>query len=138
MIKRWSALAVAFLLMTSLSSCSFFDTDNRFVGGELLDDDMMSEIKEEIFGSEIESSSDSDIEESSVNDDEDYETLDSEENNESYDGLVYWTKSGSVWHTYEDCGSLKNSNNVFSGSVDEAIESGKNKLCSRCEDRDKS
>lgn len=135
MIKRWSALAVAFLLMTSLSSCSFFDTDNRFVGGELLDDDMMSEIKEEIFGSEIESTGDIDIEESSVNDDE---TLDSEENNEVYDGPVYWTKSGSVWHTYEDCGSLKNSNNVFSGSVDEAIESGKKKLCSRCEDRDKS
>jgi hypothetical protein len=46
--------------------------------------------------------------------------------------VVYWTKNGSVWHTYRDCGHLSKSKEVESGSVEKAVEAGKEKLCSAC------
>ncbi len=46
-------------------------------------------------------------------------------------GVVYWTKSGTVWHTRKECGHIKNSE-VISGTVDEAEEAGKIRLCSSC------
>ena len=51
--------------------------------------------------------------------------------------LVYWTANGSVWHTFKDCGHLKNSKSIESGSIEKAIESGKAKLCSTCEKRER-
>ncbi len=45
------------------------------------------------------------------------------------DDTVYWTASGSVWHTHADCGYLRNSVSVQKGTVE---ASGKGKLCSAC------
>lgn len=46
-------------------------------------------------------------------------------------GIVYWTKNGTVWHTVKECGHIKNSE-AISGTVDEAKEAGKTRLCSSC------
>lgn len=46
-------------------------------------------------------------------------------------GIVYWTKNGTVWHTRKECGHIKNSE-VISGTVSEAEEAGKTRLCSSC------
>ena len=46
-------------------------------------------------------------------------------------GIVYWTKSGGVWHSSRDCRYIKNSE-VESGSVDDAIAAGKERVCSSC------
>ena len=48
--------------------------------------------------------------------------------------LVYWTKSGSVWHESLSCPSLANSvkDNIFCGSSDEAIAAGKERACKKC------
>ena len=48
---------------------------------------------------------------------------------------VYWTKGGEVWHLFKDCGHLKNSKSILSGSVEDAIENGKEKVCSACSKR---
>lgn len=137
MIKRFSILTAAFLLILSLTSCSLLDTEDRFVGGKMLDDEMMSEIREEIFGSG----------DKGVGNPENPggapsmggENLENEDKGDVDNGkTVYWTKSGTVWHIYSDCGSLKNAIEVFSGSVDEAREKGKEKLCSKCEGREDS
>ena len=48
---------------------------------------------------------------------------------------VYWTKGGEVWHLFKDCGYLKNSKSILSGSVEEAIENGKEKVCTSCSKR---
>lgn len=48
------------------------------------------------------------------------------------DGTVYWTKSGSVYHSHEDCSHLRNSKSVLSGTVEEAEAAGKPRLCSTC------
>ena len=71
-----------------------------------------------------------DIEESSI------EIEESEHETETPPAqTVYWTKSGTVWHLFEDCGYLKGSTSILSGSVEKAIEEGKLKLCSSCSKR---
>ena len=52
-------------------------------------------------------------------------------------GEVYWTQFGKVYHTHEDCGSLNNSDSLYHGSVDAAIEAGRTRICSFCAKKDK-
>ena len=49
--------------------------------------------------------------------------------------LVYWTKSGGVYHYYEDCGHLDHSIELFSGTSVAAIEAGKTRMCKTCYDK---
>ena len=46
--------------------------------------------------------------------------------------LVYWTKSGEVWHINKKCSALANSVNIESGTEEVAIVNGKERLCKRC------
>ena len=48
------------------------------------------------------------------------------------DGIVYYTESGSVWHTSPDCSSLSRSTNVMSGTVEQATADGMDRACKRC------
>lgn len=48
------------------------------------------------------------------------------------DGVVYWVKSGEVWHTDRDCPTLARSKEIFHGSVEDAISTGKSRVCMRC------
>lgn len=126
-------IAVICLLAALLSSCALFDTGDRFVGGEPLDDDMMIDIWMEIFSSEPEYP-----DEFLETDKPQSEEEESDHETEPFDGTVYWVKGGKVWHTHDDCGSLKDSSDVLSGSIEDALEAGKERICSRCEDRDNS
>ena len=141
MNKRFGSIIFVVLLLLSFTACSVFDAGDRFVCGALLDDDLMSDIRKEIFGPQYEDVSTADtenVEDSDVPYESETETLDNEKTNETdTEGVVYWTKSGKVWHTSKDCGSLKNSKEILSGSVETAKTEGKEKLCSYCEKRDK-
>lgn len=48
--------------------------------------------------------------------------------------LVYWTKSGSVWHESSSCSSLSKTakDNLVCGSTDDAISAGKERACKKC------
>ena len=46
-------------------------------------------------------------------------------------GIVYWTKNGGVWHISRNCRYIRNSE-VESGDVNDAIEAGKDRVCSSC------
>ena len=48
---------------------------------------------------------------------------------------VYWTKGGKVFHIYEDCSALNNSENLTVGTTLEAEEAGKERLCKFCFNR---
>ena len=48
------------------------------------------------------------------------------------EALVYWTKNGEVWHTRSTCSSLAKSKEILSGTVEQAISSGKDRICKRC------
>ena len=47
---------------------------------------------------------------------------------------VYWTRFGKVYHLDPDCQAIRNSQVIFSGSVEEAYEANRNRVCSFCVD----
>ncbi len=48
--------------------------------------------------------------------------------------IVYWLKNGGVWHKSLNCQSVSSADkeNIFSGTINEAIESGKTRGCKNC------
>lgn len=51
-------------------------------------------------------------------------------------GDVFWTKSGSIWHTSHKCSYLSRSKVIYHGSVEEAMLEGKLRGCTRCAQSD--
>lgn len=148
-MKSMKFLLATFTLIFSLcfASCSLFTPERgSFYGGKILDNEAMDELRKEF----DESSSNNDQIESgstigtqilteSVQNNEntqaESENTQSESENTEKSETVFWSKSGSVWHLYSDCGYLKNSNEIFSGTVSEAISNGAEKVCSSCENK---
>ena len=54
------------------------------------------------------------------------------ETTEADDGTVYWIENGSVWHNDVNCQHIKGKD-IISGSVEDAMEAGKERLCKSCE-----
>ena len=50
-------------------------------------------------------------------------------------GTVYWTPFGKVYHIDKECSHINNSDYKAEGSVDEAIEDNKTRLCKTCAKR---
>jgi len=50
--------------------------------------------------------------------------------------IVYWLKSGSVWHVSKMCSSLSKAseNEIINGSEEDAKSSGKERVCKKCSD----
>ncbi len=60
-------------------------------------------------------------------------TESAEETEPEWDGVtVYYTESGSVWHTSVDCSALKRSQNVMVGTQEQAESEGKERACKKC------
>jgi len=52
----------------------------------------------------------------------------------SVDGTVYWTRFGRCYHLDEDCHTIRNSEEVYPGTVKEAFEFNREKPCYYCAD----
>ena len=52
------------------------------------------------------------------------------------DEQVYWAPFGKVYHTHEDCSSLNQSETLTVGTVEQAIASGRTRLCYFCAQQD--
>ena len=127
-IKTFSFILSTIFIIT-LCSCSIFTYDNsRFEGGDTLDEDLLSKIENDL-RNESQASESQTTE--AIDSDLPVES-DSEDNNDN-GATVYWTSGGSVWHTRYDCSYIKNSQNILSGTVEEAIANGKKQLCSSCQ-----
>lgn len=50
----------------------------------------------------------------------------------SDDGLCYWTPFGKKYHFNPDCQYLKNSGTIYSGTIQDAMDAGRNEGCSGC------
>ncbi len=141
-LQNLSAVILAVVLFASLAACDFDESKNHLSGGELLDDEKMSEIKNDIFSGSLPETFVEETEpDKTTGSDDDFTSEDiyeTENKNDdanddvSNEQIVYWTKSGSVWHTNPDCHHLKKSTNVLSGTVEEAKEAKKERLCSTC------
>ena len=110
-----------------MCSCDFDESRNHLSGGELLDDEKISEIINEIFSGATEHENEETKTETATS------TRVEDDTSEQVD-VVYWTESGSVWHKSTSCSHIKNSAKIFAGTVTEAQSAGKSKMCSRCFD----
>lgn len=152
-MKRFKYLTavVAIISVMLMTACNYFYS-GRFDGGELLNDDIMESIRNELFSNEdsisdntenrvteaekSENATSSNIDETNLTEnDNNVDTLESSCDTETIadNSIVYWTEKGSVWHLYKDCGYLSKSKDIKSGSVQNAVDDGKDKLCSSCE-----
>ena len=52
------------------------------------------------------------------------------------DSTVYWSQFGKVYHTSTECSHLNNSDTLYEGSVEKAIEEGRVRICKDCAKRD--
>ena len=162
-------LLIIIFSITLLTACTeILPYNGYFDGGELLDDDLMSEIRSKYIvvestesntnkssNSSLESETNviSDISEatnnletecnsqpsyetesitnSTINDSDNTTTPETKENTENDSSVVFWTENGEVYHSKETCRYLKNKN-YMTGTIQQAIENGKERLCSTC------
>lgn len=116
LIKINVGLCLIILLSFSALGCveRFSGEDARLSTGEVLTPEMIESIFAEISAA--------------VTEKYPMETMD--------DGsvLVYWLSGGSVWHASLNCGSMSgaSSENLSSGSISEAVASGKERGCRIC------
>ena len=55
-----------------------------------------------------------------------------EETVEPADGIVYFSEGGEVWHEWRTCGHLSQKNDIFCGSIEDAMAAGKERGCYYC------
>ena len=70
----------------------------------------------------------------------DWNPISAEEKDEAIevfgDTDVYWSKFGTVYHTSPDCGHLNHSDELTVGTVEQAIEANRTRICKDCAARD--
>ena len=115
-----------FILILLMSGCNFDETARNLSGGELVDNERISAIKNEIL------SEDAEIDSAESKGEDIYSSI-----LEAYPDsgeIVYWTKSGEVWHKSASCTHIKDNAELFAGTVTAAVEEGKTHPCTRCFD----
>ena len=164
-MKHFKALSKVFFVLLLLSSiaftsCALFLADREtFDGGEILNDEKMSEIRSKVFATDPIETDANDSEESNNNASVADQTEQSKETDKNdkhsateteiisssaeenttvetdslhdMQDVVYWTQNGEVWHTEQDCRYLKNKD-ILSGTQEDALGAGKSRLCSSC------
>lgn len=135
------ALVICITAVSLLCSCNFDESKNNFSGGELLNDEKMSELKDEIASKESESKGQEIITEkitesntgavSEEVSESRTESKGSDKNNADSDVIVYWTSGGEKWHLSADCQYIKNKV-VFEGTLEDAQNANKKAPCSKC------
>lgn len=136
--KLAKIVSIFLLLLMSIIfvSCNFDESKNNFYGGEMLDEDLLESIRDALSSNEQTTS------EKINGDTTEYATEITTvqaaedvtiETNEDGEVIVYWLENGSVWHADPNCQHIKGKE-YLSGTIDQAIENGMNRLCKSCED----
>lgn len=113
---------ILIILILSLSGCaSYFNSERELYAGEEITPNQLYEISQALVESNNDTDKIEDVTEPFVQDTDNEGNL-----------LVYWTKSGEVWHINKECSALANSVNIESGTEEVAIVNGKERLCKRC------
>ncbi|MGI6167480.1 MAG: hypothetical protein ACOYIA_05020 [Eubacteriales bacterium] len=118
-MKKSVAFAVFLLcLLVVLSGCSEYSlSGGDFYAGETITPDKLAAISESIAAAASTST--------------EKETKPPDTDTEG-NIIVYWTKSGGVWHYDRSCSSLARSAAVESGTIEEAEKAGKSRTCLKC------
>ncbi len=137
MKRTLSFLILVFIVIIALSGCSTYSrpAEERNTGFEISVDDLL-EIRKQLYPEESEVPTTHIITPATDVPESEETTLsqvsDSSMPTETSDSTVYWTENGEVWHTRTSCSSLKRSKNLTSGSIEQAILAGKDRVCKRC------
>ena len=123
-IKHILICCIACLMMLTMVACNNHGLlSDDFVAGDTVTPEELLEISRELFTSPQEPAPETEKEtESKVP-----ETL-------APDATVYWLKNGSVYHATKDCHHISRSDpeNIQEGTVQKALDEGKERLCSSC------
>ena len=114
------------ILAFSMSACDFDESKHNFSGGELVDNERISAIKNEI-PTETASKDGFESESKEI----DFSILEAYPDSGE---IIYWTKSGEVWHKYASCTHINDDTELFAGKVTDAVKAGKTHPCTRCFD----
>lgn len=104
-MKLIKIIVLCLLLAVALPSCNA-DSDGEKNTGILANRDVVSSIRQEL--------------------------EDRENSLLANEGDVFWTKSGTLWHSTYKCSYLANSKTIYHGTVEEAKLDGKQGSCERC------
>lgn len=122
MIKRGMMLLQALCLLLVLVACAAtepFDAGTPLTPGEV------AALQEQLKGEKPL--------EGGTEDNSDKTQGSGEENsNIPQNGVVFWLDTGSVYHSSEGCYHIKEKPNVRQGTVAQAAEAGKSRLCAAC------
>lgn len=157
-IKSLLFVLTVLLSTISISACAeILPYNGYFDGGEILDNELISEIRSKYVVEETTESSTKEshsyysesysihitdtskpssekLDDATVIETETEASPETESTTESASiapEIVYWTENGEVYHTKETCRYLKNKSYI-SGSVQQAVEKGKDRICSSC------
>lgn len=127
---RRSTLTIlsAFIAVTALIfvSCSdYIYSESGFYAGETVTPQRLAEISQSLAAQQTSVTSEKASAETTA-------ALRFPDTDEDGETIVYFTGSGEVWHYNRDCGSIKNSSNVTSGTIEQAIAAGKSRACGVC------
>lgn len=104
-IRAFVALCLTFLLSIGFVSCKT-DVETGWNNGILANEDVVSSIRQEL----------QDKENSLLANPDD----------------VFWTASGTLWHSTYNCSYLSRSKTIYHGSLEDAKLQGKTGACERC------
>ncbi len=120
-MKSLTRIFSLLLLLTLLVACDE-GAASTLHGGQILDSELMSEIRAEVFATGTMPEETQATEGETVTVPEGQFAV----------AIVYWTSGGSVWHADRECRHFKESSVILSGTIE---ESGKDKACSACGDQ---
>ena len=154
MIKHILSVLLLCAILLLICGCSAYLPESETVSsGELLTPEYMAEISQKLaegqnttleipsedYTSKIEDSSILEGDDSQTEDDSVTQVISTFQqtdctatSNEIIVSVVYWTESGSVWHNKKDCSALARSKSIMNGSIHDAVEAGKERVCKRC------
>ncbi len=110
-VLRFLAMALPISAVLLLASCA----DNRFSAGHPLDDDAWASWEVSDIGTERE-----------------WSTFDPYTPTAYPADTAFWPRGGAAYHTNPHCRHLTRADTIYFGTIEEAADAGKTKLCPTC------
>ena len=125
-IPKFFQMILLYVFVLLLASCS---RESDELGGVPVTPEMLESVSRSIA-----ENNETEPKEDTVSEDitalPDVETTESTE--ATLPDIVYWTESGTVYHLSDHCGTLRHSEHILQGSVEEAILAKKERVCKSC------
>ena len=120
MIMKYIGRIVVWLVALALTSCSSALPQVEYNGRPLTEEEL-ADMQEELERAEKAKETEGEVVTEAVT-----------ETEEPADGIVHWTKGGTVWHERESCVRISKKDTIQTGSIEQAMAAGKARGCATC------